>query len=190
MATKYTLLNPTILGDFKSQITAKNSTQAARIFYKNLSEHFNNVVPQFHFTIQKGGSGTGKYYHYAVKEHKDDNNVNFKIKLMENIPSTHEAMVPFKQKLEKFQKKMEQGGGDKKKKRSKHKSKKYDDSSDSDSDSDDFYKRVRTYKPVNQPIYYWWYDPYVYNLDTLYVPTFYSYVTPYIELGLYPYYYP
>jgi hypothetical protein len=188
MATKYTLLNPTILGDFKSQVQAKNSAQAAKIFYTNLSEHFNNAVPQFHFTIQKGGSGKGKYYHYAVKEDRNKNKVNFKIKLMEDIPTTHEAMEPFKEKLEKFKQKMEQGGGDKKKKRSKHK--KYDDSSDSDSDSDDFYKRVRTYKPVNQPIYYWWYDPYVYNLNTLYVPTFYSYITPYIELGLYPYYYP
>ena len=41
MATKYTLLNPTILGDFKSQVQAKNSAQAAKIFYTNLSEHFN-----------------------------------------------------------------------------------------------------------------------------------------------------
>jgi hypothetical protein len=190
MATKYTLLNPTILGDFKSQIKAKNSSQAAKIFYTNLSEHFNNTVPLFHFTIQKGGSGNGKFYHYEVKEEKENNTVNFKIKQLENIPTTAAEMKPFVDKLEKFKQKMEQGGGDKKKKRSKHKSKRYDDSSDSDSDSDDFYKRVRTYKPVNQPIYYWWYDPYVYNLDTLYVPTFYSYITPYIELGLYPYYFP
>ena len=56
------------------------------------------------------------------------------------------------------------------------KSKKSSSSSDSSSDdldvsSDEFYKRVQKYVPVTQPIYYWWYDPYLYGLDYLYVPT-------------------
>ena len=107
---------------------------------------------------------------------------------MNNLDSSHAAMAPFNEKLEKFQAKMEQDGG---KKKNRKKSKKYDNSDDSDdSDSDDFYKSIRTYRPINQPIYYWWYDPYIYKLDSLYIPTFYSYITPYIELGLYPYIYP
>ncbi len=190
MATKYTLLNPHIVGDFKNQVKANTSYEAAKIFYNNLSQHFNNDVPKFHFTIQKGGSGTGKYYHFQVKEKKTENKVTFKIEVMKDLETTHEAMGPFHEKLEKFKEKLDQAGGKKKHRKSK-KSKKYDDDdSDSDSDSDDFYKSVRTYRPVNQPIYYWWYDPYVYRLDSLYIPTFYSYITPYIELGLYPYIYP
>jgi len=187
MATKYNLLNPHILGDFKNQVTAQTSAEAAKIFYTNLSQHFNNAVPQFHFTIQKGTSGTGKYYHFKVKEIKNKNKVTFKIKPMPDIDTSHEAMAPFMEKLDKFKEKITQDGG---KKKTRKKSKKYDDSDDSDSDSDDFYKSIRTYRPVNQPIYYWWYDPYIYKLDSLYIPTFYSYITPFIELGLYPYIYP
>ena len=37
---------------------------------------------------------------------------------------------------------------------------------------------------INQPIYYWWYDPSLYRLDTYYIPTFYSYVTPIIKIVL------
>ena len=188
MATTYTLKNPHILGDFKNQIKAANSASAAKIFYTNLSQHFNNAVPAFHFTIQKGGSGSGKYYHFKVTEQRIKDKVTFKIKSMNNLDSSHAAMAPFNEKLEKFQAKMQQDGG---KKKNRKKSKKYDNSDDSDdSDSDDFYKSIRTYRPINQPIYYWWYDPYVYKLDSLYIPTFYSYITPYIELGLYPYIYP
>ena len=68
------------------------------------------------------------------------------------------------------------------------KSKKHDDSSVSDSDldvsSDEIYKRVQSYIPINQPIYYWWYDPYVYNLNSVFLPTFYSYLNPLMELSL------
>jgi hypothetical protein len=186
MATTYTLKNPHILGDFKNQIKAANSASAAKIFYTNLSQHFNNAVPAFHFTIQKGGSGGGKYYHFKVKEQRQKDQVTFKITPMLELDASHTAMAPFNEKLKKFQAKMEQGGG---KKKNRKKSKKYDDSDDSD-DSDDFYNSIRTYRPINHPIYYWWYDPYVYKLDSLYIPTFYSYITPYIELGLYPYIYP
>ena len=37
------------------------------------------------------------------------------------------------------------------------------------SSSDYIYKRVKSYIPVNKPIYYWWYDPYLYGLDYVYV---------------------
>ena len=48
MVNSYVLVNPHIEGNFKSKIKAKNSNEAANIFYKNLSEHFNNFVPKFH----------------------------------------------------------------------------------------------------------------------------------------------
>ena len=79
MSNSYTLVNPFIHGDFKSTIKSKNSVNAAKSFYKNLSEHFNNNIPKFYFTIQKGGSGTGKYYHFLVKEVKKDDEVKFNI---------------------------------------------------------------------------------------------------------------
>jgi hypothetical protein len=181
------LVNPHIEGNFNSKIKAKNSNEASNIFYKNLSEHFNNSVPLFHFTIQKGASGNGKYSHFQVKETRSDNEVSFKVKQMNNVGS-EEEIKSFKSRLENFKAKFNQDGGKKDKSRRKKHSKKdsseSDDSSDWDDSSDDFYRRAKSYLPVNQPIYYWWYDPYLYNLNSLYIPTFYSYVTPYIELNL------
>ena len=88
-------------------------------------------------------------------------------------------MQAFEQKLNDFKQKDIQNGGKKNKKHSK-------DSSDSSSDSDsEIFSVSQTYIPsFNQPIYYWWYDPLVYNLNSFYIPTFYSYVTPIIEIKL------
>jgi hypothetical protein len=187
MSNSYTLVNPFIHGDFKSTIKSKNSVNAAKSFYKNLSEHFNNNIPKFYFTIQKGGSGNGKYYHFLVKESKGANDeVKFKVESY-NVSNEEANLKVFKNKLVKFKSKFEQAGGKKAKKGSKKGSKakkSIDDDSDLDS-SEDFYRRAQTYKPVvTPPLYYWWYDPGVYGLDSVFVPTFYSYVTPYIQYSL------
>ena len=182
MVNSYVLVNPHIEGNFKSKIKAKNSNEAANIFYKNLSEHFNNFVPKFHFSIQKGSSGDGKYYHFQVKETIQDKEVTFKVKPM-TIQGEDDVISSFKNKLENFKAKLNQDGGKKKSKKSK---KHVVDDSDSDFDdsSDDFYRRAKSYMPATQPIYYWWYDPFLYRLDSVYVPTFYAYVRPYIELSV------
>ena len=191
MVNSYKLVNPHIEGEFNLIKKAKNSQAAANIFYNELAEHFNNSVRQFNFTIQKGSSGEGKMFHFQVKEQRNKNEVNFTISPLK-IKGETELVGQFKEKLAAFKQKFnsEQGGGKKAKKN--HKKKKMsssESSSDSDSDSDsdlteNYYRRAKKYLPVNQPIYYWWYDPYLYNMDSLYMPTFYSYVTPYIELSL------
>ncbi len=181
MVNTYLLVNPHIEGNFKSKIKAKNSNEAANIFYKNLSEHFNNSVPKFHFTIQKGSSGEGKFYHFQVKENRENNEVTFNVKPLA-IKGEEEAIKRFQTKLENFKSKMNQDGG-KSKKSKKSKDDSDSDSSDWDASPDDLYRRAKSYS-INQPIYYWWYDPFVYRLDSIYIPTFYSYVTPYIELNL------
>jgi len=183
MVNTYLLVNPHIEGNFNSKIKAKNSTEAANIFYKNLSEHFNNSVPKFHFTIQKGSSGEGKYYHFQVKESRQENEVSFKVNEMK-LTTDPDSMESFKSRLESFKSKFNQEGGKKHKKSSKKDSSDSDDSSDWDASSDDFYRKAKQYRPTNQPIYYWWYDPSMYRLDSIYIPTFYSYITPYIELNL------
>jgi hypothetical protein len=112
-----------------------------------------------------------------------DKEVSFKVKQID-INGESDVISSFKNKLENFKAKMNQDGG--KKKKSKKSKKHMSDDSDSDLDdsSEDFYRRARSYVPATQPIYYWWYDPYVYRLDSVYIPTFYSYVKPYIELSL------
>ncbi len=181
MTNSYVLVNPYIQGEFKNTIKAENSTLAAKIFYKNLSEHFNNAVPKFYFTIQKGTSGKGKYYHFQSKEKRANDEVTFTIKPYNIL---NENMDSFKERLTKFKNKIQKGGDSHKKHKKHHKH----DSSESDSDSSDseqYIKNISTYTPlVNQPIYYWWYDPYVYKLDSVFIPTFYAYVTPLVEYSI------
>ena len=200
MSNTYRLVNPHIEGDFKSKMKADNSMVAARSFYKNLSQHFNNNIPKFYFTIQKGGSGNGKYYHFVVKELKDDEEVKFNIEPYA-IPEDTKSLKTFETKLSSFKSKFNQAGGKKKtsrktsKKPTKKTSKKGsnnapkrldDDDFDDDLDSsEDFYRRAQTYRPAVAPsLYSWWYDPQVYNLNSVFIPTFYSYVTPYLQINL------
>ena len=52
-------------------------------------------------------------------------------------------------------------------------------------DSSDYYTRAATYVPViNHPINYFFYDPSLYKLNSLFIPTFYSYITPLISIKL------
>ena len=181
MANTYTLVNPHVSGSVHTEIKADNSLQAAKKAYKNLAKHFNNNIPKFYFTLQKGKKGTGKYYHFEVKERKDGENVNFSIQPYSIPGNEATAIKKFEKKLNAFKNKTSTKGG--------KRSKKHEDSSDSDySDSDDlYYKRARRYIPTGPytyPIYYWWYDPYVYNLNSFFVPTFYAPLSPYIEIEL------
>jgi hypothetical protein len=173
-----------------TEIKSNNSMKAAKDFYKNLSQHFNNNIPKFYFTIQKGGGDTGKYYHFVVKENKTNDEVKFNIEPYV-IPQDSKSIKNFETKLSSFKSKFNQFGGRKNsKKNSKKSSKKsmsrsrLDDSSELDS-SEDFYKNAQTYRPtIVPPLYYWWYDPSIYKLDSIFIPTFYSYTTPYLQISL------
>jgi len=180
MVNTYQLVNPYIAGNFKTSIKAKNSLEAANLFYKNLSQHFNNSIPNFYFSVQKGGSGAGKHYHFEVNEKLVEDQVSFTVAPY-NVHNNESAVEKFKVKLEEFKGKFNQDGGKKKKK--KHHKHDSSDSDDLDVSSDEFYTRVQKYVPVTQPIYYYWYDPYIYNLNSVFIPSFYNYMNPYIELS-------
>jgi hypothetical protein len=180
MSNTYVLVNPYVQGEFKTNIKSNNSIEAGRIFYKGLSEHFNNAVPKFYFTVQKGESGKGKLYHFQVKEIRKKDNVSFSLAPYDIVGGGDIDL--FKGKLTKIKDKFTQDGGkntNKKntnKKNSKKSTKSKKEDSDSDSDSSDDYKRINKYVPIlDQPFYYWWYDPVLYNLNSYYIPTFYQY---------------
>jgi len=184
MVNNYNLVNPLIKGKVETNIKAKNSREAASIIYTNISEHFNNAIPAFYFSIQKGNDG--KFYHFKVNERKNNNEINFNINEIQ-LENDNYMKKEFKAKLEKIKEKMDnQDGGRKKTKKKKSKKKvsseKSEDSSSIDSsDSDDLYIRTKKYY-YSEPIYWWWYDPLVYRLDKVFLPTFYSYVTPLVQL--------
>ena len=51
-------------------------------------------------------------------------------------------------------------------------------------DDEDFYRQAVQYVPTfSQPISYLYYDPLIYNLDSVFMPTFYAYLSPYVELN-------
>lgn len=210
MVNNYNLVNPLIKGKVETAVDAKNSREAASIIYTNLSEHFNNALPAFYFSLQKGGDG--KFYHFKVTEKKNKNEINFNINEIQ-LENDNYINSEFKGKLKNIKNKMEtqeggkkkpkkevqtkgknkknidtdseQDGGKKKKTSKKKTSKKKDDSSTDSStdssDSDDLYIKTKKYY-YSEPIYWWWYDPLVYRLDKVFLPTFYSYVTPYVQL--------
>ena len=183
MSNNYVLVNPYIQGEFKNSIKADNSVDAGKQFYKAISEHFNNAVPKFYFSIQKGGSGHGKMYHFQVSEKRKNNNVSFTLQPYNATGVVDTAS--FATRLNNFKTKFAQSGGKKKSKKSKKSKDSSESESDSDSDSSNDYKRVNTLiTTYDQPIYYWWYDPSIYRLSSYYVPTFYAYVTPVIEVVL------
>jgi hypothetical protein len=184
MVNTYQLVNPHIAGTFDTKIKAKNSKEASNIFYKNLSEHFSNSIPQFFFTIQKGGSGEGKYFHFKAQEERNEDEVSFKISSY-NLQNENKIDA-FKNNLNEIKDKIQGGGKRKGKKSRKSKSKsRHDDSSDSDSEYlyDDIYSRASSYIPTT-PMYYWWYDPNLYDIKQIYIPSFYSYMTPYIQISI------
>jgi hypothetical protein len=191
MSNTYRLVNPYIKGEFKTKMKAKNSIEAARSLYKNLSEHFNNNLPKFYFTLYKGNSNKGgKFYHFEISEKKINDEVNFSLESFE-VKDENNLLTKFKDNLKQFKGRYDLEGGAKKKRKSKkrkskrRKSKRRSSSSSSDSESEDYYRRAQSYVPIiNQPISYFYYDPQVYNLNTVHIPTFYAYVTPYIEINL------
>lgn len=112
MVNYYSLVNPNIQGKFKNVLKAKNSNEAASLFYTNISKYFSNSIPQFCFTIQKGKQDTGKYYHYQVNEERKNNEVNYVIKSLD-VVNEEGKVIDFKNKLEKFKHNFDQEGGKK-----------------------------------------------------------------------------
>lgn len=168
MVNKYTLVNPIVKGKVEVSVDSDNCIQAAKTIYRNLSQHFSNNIPHLHITLQKGGEG-GKLSHFKVSEKRTGENVTFKISRISDVSSKNE-----KQFLKRQRQALEKVGG-----------RSLDDSDDDDSD-DVFYKSKTVYVANNTPLSWWWYDPYLYNLDTVFIPTFYSSVVPYIEIPVGP----
>jgi len=186
MVNKYKLVNPYIKGEFESKLEAKNSIDAAKQFYKSLSEHFNNSVPKFYFTIQKGGSGKGKFYHFVVNEKRKNGEVDYNIKPFE-IKDENKAMQNYLSNFENFKGRYNGGarstkrGSKRSSKRSSRRGSKHSMYDDSTTDSSEYYREATTYVPVvSQPFTYMYYDPILYQVDTVFFPTFYSYNTPFL----------
>ncbi|ARF09449.1 hypothetical protein Indivirus_1_72 [Indivirus ILV1] len=187
----YKLINPSIEGQLKTTFKAKSSLDAANKAWTSVSKYISNNVPKFAFTLEN--TKDGSLSHFIVKEKLDGKNASFNISKLK-VDSDSKKEEEFKNRIAK------QAGGKKHRKHSLHAShdshKEHDDSSSSSSSSSSDVKLISPFSPFghnywnNTPISYWYYDPYFYNLDSLFIPTFVYPLTPYVEittLNYYPY---
>jgi hypothetical protein len=152
--------------------------EAAKKAYIKLSKSFIHSGNKFKFSLAKVKNisqfdiknlDSKNIYHFKVAERVDKkNNINFEIKTINKVKNVDAFKIEIHEKIKGFTK--QQNGG-------KHKKSKHivDDSSSSSSSSSDDYK-VRKSKYYAEPFYNWWYNPFIYNSDSVYIP---SIVAPY-----------
>lgn len=179
----YTVVNPVIYGKFKNTYEAATSLEAASGFWKELTgnNYITNNVPHFLFTLQddkdkslhhfsvkeKAAAEGSKYSDYSIAE------VTVKLSKKEEDEFIKEANS-VKSRLSSGE---IQAGG----KRSLSRKRYADDDSSSSSDDDiDIVDYIRI-RNLTHPISYWWYAPTIYNVRTVFTPTFVSPLYPYVQ---------
>jgi len=198
---KYKLVNPYLKGGISTVVESKNEDGAAEQIWQNLSKHIVNIVPSFAFTIKD--TKNNKFYNYSVSEKQtggDDKrsknkNVEYKLK---PIKMAEESVKRLTKSINKFESIVadkntsestdkQKGGKDKEENSD-------DDDSDKNNKSDKeekklkkLYKKAKMQNYINNqqsPIYYWWYNPLVYNVDYVYIPSFVYPISPYVQIDL------
>jgi hypothetical protein len=87
MTNSYTLVNPIVIGNLNTSVSASNNAVAAKEIYTRLSNYFNKTQKSLIFTIQKvsdqngGGVSSSKpsYYSFKVSEVEKNGQVVFTI---------------------------------------------------------------------------------------------------------------
>jgi hypothetical protein len=188
----YKLINPHIDGSINVDFKGKTNMDAANEAWGTISNNLTNNVPKFAFSLEK--TNDGSLHHFIVSEMVGGNkDVNFAIDELKLEMTPIQDQV-FKKFISESAEKREaiQAGGSKKRRYKKHDDSSSDDS-DSDSDSDSSSEEKQLYKNLKKmkmnsnspkPITYWWYNPTLYQLNNLYVPTFKYPSSPYVQLNL------
>lgn len=171
--SNFTLINPSIQGNLKTTVSAKTPLLAAKETWSNLSKYFTNYVPTFAFTLENQDGGM---FHFKVEESQKDGDAKFKIDMIES-KLKKDDQKKFRSRINNLP---EMKGG--------KKHKKDDDDTSSSSDGFDTLKAYKHLSKRIEPITYWWYDPYVYTLPSVYIPTLIPTVVPYVEIATVGYY--
>ncbi len=179
--SKYRLINPVIKGEFSVSFSGKSGIEAASNAWSSLSSYITNDVPKFAFTMEKESDGS--LHHFLLKESSSGKgDANYEI--------TELDLKLKPQDEKKFRKKISDSASDPKemsggKHKKHHHDSKDDDSSSSSSSSSSVYSALSLYKNRMRslPISYWWYDPFVYNVESVFIPTFVVPINPYIEIA-------
>lgn len=190
MTEMYKLVNPYIDGSMNISFEGENGIDAANKAWDTISENLTNNVPKFAFSLEKVNDGT--LQHFVVSEMLSGNkDVSF------SIDELSLGMTPIQEQVfkklitesaEKRNSIQKQNGGYRRR---------YEDddssvsssSSSTSSEEKELYNKLRymkieadSHKPVKK-ITYWWYNPTVYKLNNLYIPTFKVPLSPYVQLN-------
>lgn len=179
--SSFQLVNPYIKGKFDKNFTAGSARTAASKVWQSLSQYFSGPLKRYHFTIQSAG---GKLYHFEVKEKISKKHIDFSLREING--GNKKQLGQFKSTLARFIQKT--GGADDKKK--KDKDDKDDDDSDSSSDSSGsssssnslYSSLIPRFSISDSPILHYWYNPSIYDVSNIFVPTFISPLSPIVQL--------
>ena len=177
----YELVNPCIIGQFKTSYNVENGLEATKLFWNELTPLITNNLPELIVTFQEGG----KLHNYKITEKIESGSKTANYSINEYTKKISNKMkTDFLNEVSSIKNKIgsmitSQNGG---------KKKRYNASSSSSSSSDststeegeDYYDFSR-YKRLSQPIVYWWYTPSIYHTTRLYTPTFTVPLMPYIH---------
>lgn len=181
----YRLINPYIEGTLSNTYSGNTPLAAADNLWNSIVKYITNPVPKFPFTMENVQDGT--LHHFIVKETLSKNNTtNYKINPLD-IKLKKSETENFKSKANKMKGGMtifieEEDDDD---------SDDYDLDDEEDEVLDAIFKKAKSKKEkhlLQQPITYWWYDPLIYQVDSIFIPTFVNPLTPYIEVATINYY--
>lgn len=164
---KYILLNPSIKGKkFKSD--EKTAEGAASDIWGRFSKNIKNYSPEFYFTIKN--ASTNKMYHFQVNEELQNEKVKFTINKF-NCKKEDEKVL-----LDSLDSEVMEGGKH-------HRRHKDNDSSSSSSSSSDLSFKLGRKGALYNTLSLTYY-PSIYGVRNIFIPTFITRFTPYINVGL------
>ena len=164
---KYILLNPSIKGKkFKSD--EKTAEGAASDIWGRFSKNIKNYSPEFYFTIKN--VSTDKMYHFQVNEELQNEKVKFTINKF-NCEEKNEKVL-----LDSLDSEVLEGGKH-------HRKHKHDDDSSSSSSSSDLSFKLGKRNSINNTLSLIYY-PSIYGVRNIFIPTFVTRFTPFINVGL------
>jgi hypothetical protein len=169
----YIMVNPYVEGhSYTQMIEAKTPQDAANSAWKNISKYIAGDLSKFYITLQRVSSDA--LHHFKVEEKASKKGGKRKISYSvtpHTLSLSKDALNRFNSQYESAKgkgmmlKNDQQGGGD----------------SDSDDDSP-VYKKKKKLRG-DMPIVYMWYDPTIYGVPSVYIPSFVSPLYPSLELA-------
>lgn len=180
---KYQLVNPVIVGTFSNSYNGKNSDDAAKQFWENLTSENKYVtgnIPKFLFTLRDEGSN--ELHHYMVKEKMEGRHADYVITNVD-VTMNGNKQRDFLNKSNEIRQSAENAMTGGKHRKRYDDDDELDDSDSSDQDLDELFSYIRL-KKAAKPISYWWYTPSIYNIDTVFTPSFVAPLSPYVQLWI------